>query len=59
LEVETGVFAAFEKTQPGEGVLRLQILVDGEVVAERETSEESGEVTISWSPIGRTPQGDT
>ena len=30
--------ASFEKTRPGEGILKLEIVAYGEVVAERETS---------------------
>jgi len=44
------ISAAFEKTRPGAGTLRLEIVADGEVVAERETSEELGMVAASWSP---------
>ena len=40
----------FRKTQPDdEGTLRVEILVDGEVVAEDETSEELGVVNVTWS----------
>ena len=42
---------AFRKTQPAdEGTLKVEILVDGEVVAEDETSEEIGVINVSWSP---------
>jgi len=41
----------FRKTQPAdEGTLKVEILVDGEVVAEDETSEELGVVNVTWSP---------
>ncbi len=41
----------FRKAQPtDEGTLRVEILVDGEVVAEDETSEEMGVVNVTWSP---------
>jgi hypothetical protein len=41
----------FRKTQPAdEGILRVEILVNGEVVAEDETSEEMGVVNVTWSP---------
>jgi hypothetical protein len=40
----------FRKTQPDDkGTLRVEILVDGEVVAEDETSEELGVVNVTWS----------
>ncbi len=48
-----GVSAAFEKTGSDAGTLKLEILADGEVVAERETSEGAGTVAASWSsPTG-------
>ena len=50
-----GVFAVFRKTQPAdEGTLGVEILVNGEVVAQDETSEEFGVVNASWSSQGRT-----
>jgi hypothetical protein len=50
-----GVFAVFRKTQPAdEGTLRVEILANGEVVAQDETSEEFGVVNASWSSQGRT-----
>ena len=43
--------AVFQKTQPGdEGTLRVEFLVEGEVVAEEETSEQLGVVNVNWSP---------
>jgi hypothetical protein len=43
--------AVFRKTQPAdEGSLRVEILVDREVVAEDETSEEIGVINVTWSP---------
>lgn len=43
--------AVLRKTQPGdEGTLKVEFLVDGEVVAENETSEELGVVNVNWSP---------
>ena len=43
--------AVFRKTQPNdEGTLKVEILVDGEVVAEDETSEEVGVINVAWSP---------
>jgi hypothetical protein len=59
-EVEVGgdsnaVRAVFRKTEPGdEGTLKVQILADGEVVDEDETSADLGVVTSSWSPQGET-----
>jgi hypothetical protein len=50
-----GVRAVFRKTEPGdEGTLRVQILADGAVVDEDETSADLGVVTSSWSPQGET-----
>jgi hypothetical protein len=41
----------FRKTQPtDEGTLRVEILVDGQVVAEDETSEEIDVINVTWSP---------
>ena len=41
----------FRKTQPAdEGTLKVEILVDGEVVAEDETSEEIDVINVTWSP---------
>ena len=43
--------AVFRKTQPAdEGTLRVEILVDSEVVAGDETSEEIGVINVTWSP---------
>jgi hypothetical protein len=43
--------AVFRKTQPAdEGTLRVEILVEGKVVAEDETSEEIGVINVTWSP---------
>lgn len=45
------VAAVFRKTQSDDaGLLRIEILVDDEVVAEDETSAEFGVVNVSWSP---------
>ena len=52
------ISAAFKKTRSGAGTLKVEIVADGEVVAERETSEELGTVAASWSPqTGRTWEG--
>ncbi len=41
----------FRKTQPADKeTLKVEILVDGEVVAEDETSEEMGVINVTWSP---------
>ncbi|MDP8952866.1 MAG: hypothetical protein M3N18_11655 [Actinomycetota bacterium] len=47
---DTGLTAAFRKTRPGRETLGAEILVDGEVVTQSETSAELGSVTISWAP---------
>lgn len=47
---EDELAAVFRKTQPGdEGTLKVEFLVDGEVVAEGETSEQLGRVNVNWS----------
>ncbi len=52
------ISAAFKKTRLGAGTLKVEIVANGEVVAERETSEELGTVAASWSPqTGRTWEG--
>lgn len=49
------VSAVFRKTQPAdEGTLKVEIVADGEVVAEDETSADLGVVRATWSPQGRT-----
>jgi hypothetical protein len=54
--VETGggafgtVSAAFRKTQPGPGMLKVKLLSAGEVMAEVESSDEWGSVEIRWNP---------
>ena len=47
---EEGAFAFFQKVQPGEGVLKVEILKSGETVASRETSAELGAVDVVWPP---------
>jgi len=54
-EIESSVSdilaVVFRKTQPAdEGTLKVEILVDGEVVAEDETSEEIDVINVTWSP---------
>ena len=54
--VETGggafgtVSAAFRKTQPGPGMLKVELLSAGEVMAEGESSDEWGSVEVRWNP---------
>ncbi len=48
------VSAVFKKTRAGAETLEVEIVADGEVVAERETSEEAGTVALSWSPQAAT-----
>ncbi len=48
--VSDGVTALFEKTQPGREELRVEILADGEVVAESRTFAEFGDVIVDWFP---------
>ena len=54
--VETGggafgtVSAAFRKTQPGPGMLKVKLLSAGEVMAEGESSDEWGSVEVRWNP---------
>jgi hypothetical protein len=42
--------AAFRKTQPGPGMLKVKLLSAGEVMAEGESSDEWGSVEIRWNP---------
>jgi hypothetical protein len=46
------VDARFEKLSAGEQTLKLEILVDSEVVDEDETSSPFGMVGVAWSPRG-------
>ena len=54
--VETGggafgtVSAAFRKTQPGPGMLKVKLLSAGEVMAEGESSDEWASVEVRWNP---------
>jgi hypothetical protein len=53
--VETGgafgtISAAFRKTQPVPGMLKVELLSAGEVVAEGESSDEWGSVEVGWNP---------
>jgi hypothetical protein len=40
--------AGFQKTQPGTGALKVEILADGEVVSESTTYAELGTVNVDW-----------
>jgi hypothetical protein len=57
--VSGSVSTAFRKTLPDEGTLKLEILADGGVVAEREASAESSSVADSWSPRGGGTRGSS
>ncbi len=54
---EEGAFAFFQKIQHGEGILRVEILKDGEAVASRETSAELATVDVVWPPQVETTTG--
>ncbi len=54
---EEGAFAFFQKIQHGEGLLRVEILKDGEAVASRETSAELATVDVVWPPQVETTTG--
>ena len=57
VETEDGVLnAAFSKTQPGREELRVEILVDEEVVTQSQTSAELGSATVNWKPEGALPE---
>ncbi len=57
VETEDGVLnAAFSKTQLGREELRVEILLDGEVVTQSETSAELGSATVNWKPEGGLPE---
>ncbi|HLL58059.1 MAG TPA: hypothetical protein VK359_09095 [Rubrobacteraceae bacterium] len=48
--VADGVTAGFQKTQPGEGELQVEILADDEVVVESRTLADLGAVNADWFP---------
>jgi hypothetical protein len=54
--VETGsgafgdVSAAFQRTQPVPGIMKVEIVSDGVAVAVAENSEELGSVQVNWDP---------
>lgn len=48
-ENDSGLTAAFKKTQPGRETLMAEVLVGDEVVTQSETSAELGSITVSWT----------
>ncbi len=48
--VSDGVFASFQKTEPGQGELRVQTLADEKVVVESRTLAELGAANADWLP---------
>ena len=57
---EDGVLnATFRKTEPGRETLKVEVLVDGEVVTQSETSAELGSVIVNWVPEGALPEDTT
>lgn len=56
---ETGLTAAFRKMRPGRETLKAEILVDGEVVTQSDTSAELGSVTLGWTPPAAMPRQRT
>jgi hypothetical protein len=48
--VADGVTAGFQKTQPGTGELKLEILADDEVIVESRTFAEFGAANADWFP---------
>lgn len=48
--VSDGVTAALQKTESGQGELKVQILADDQVVVESRTLAELGEVNADWFP---------
>jgi hypothetical protein len=48
--VADGVTAGFQKTQPGTGELRVEILADNEVIVESRTFAEFGAANADWFP---------
>lgn len=45
-----GVSASFQKTEPGAGKLKAEIVADGELVTESTTYAEFGSVIVDWLP---------
>lgn len=48
--VSDGVTAGFQKTRPGKGELRVEILADDKVIVESRTLAEFGAVNADWFP---------
>ncbi len=47
---DSGLSAAFRKTRPGRETLEAEILVDGEIITQSDTTAELGSITVSWTP---------
>ena len=60
--VSDGVIASFQKTEPGQGELRVQTLADDKVAVESRTLAEFGMANADWlpqmDPPGETPPGE-
>jgi hypothetical protein len=57
IEEEAGVVnATFTKGEPGRETLRVEVLVDGEVVTTSETTAELGSVIVNWAPPEARPE---
>lgn len=54
--VSDGVTAGFQKVQPGEGDLHVEILADDQVVVESRTLAEFGAVNADWFPRVDVPE---
>jgi hypothetical protein len=52
-----GVIASFQKTEPGQGELRVQTLADEKVVVESRTLAERGAANADWLPQEPVPPG--
>ncbi len=50
-----GVSASFQKTEPGAGRLKAEIVADGEVVTESTTYAEFGSIIVDWLPQAGPP----
>ena len=62
VEIEEGVFdgvtAAFRKTEPATGELKVEIVADGEVVVESRTRAQNGSIIVDWLPEGAPEEED-
>ncbi len=57
IEEEAGVLnATFTKGEPGRETLRVEVLVDGEVVTMSETTAELGSAIVNWAPPEARPE---